>query len=276
VSTTPDIDSTPVEAEEIPTQPGWTDAVTSFLRTWVPRVVVAGGTGLFGLTLLLLRPDHLFVEHVRFEGTQRASQESLRHLADVRNGVTLWGVDLDRAAAGAERHPWVRSADARREWPDTVVVTVEEYAPVALLETDKLHYVDADGTVFLVARSDDLDYPVITGVGADLGRSHPDLPRLVVRDALKLLAALDDRGLVTRDRVSEIAFSPTVGFTVHVRDRGRSGARILFGLDDSERQLSRLSLLVEQGVDLSTPLLVDLAPPSLAIVRPLDGAPGEG
>ncbi len=228
-------------------------------------LVVLGG-------IVLARPDRMWLEHVEFVGAERATPAELRHLSDVRNGTTFWGVDTENAELGVERHPWVRSATATRRWPDTLVIQVEEHTPVAMMERDGLFYVDVDGTPFLRAHTNDVDYPVITGITQELEHAHPDLPRLVVRDALSLLQALDDRGIVTRDRVSEIAFSSTRGFTVHVR----GGSRIIFGLEGQETQIVRLARLIDEGLDTSAPLQVDLAPASLAIVRPLDAVGGEG
>lgn len=207
----------------------------------------------------------MMIEHVAFVGNERASAASLRHLVDVRNGTTLWGVDTRRAERGAEEHPWVKTARVRRKLPATLVVEVEEYEPVALLHSDRLHYVDRSGAVFLPARTDDLDHPVITGVDEALSRAHPLLPRLVVRDALWLLDALDTGGLVPRRRVSEVAFSRTRGFTLHLS----GGTELRFGLEGLDRQVDRLGSLVAEGVDLDQPVLVDLAPATVAIVRPL-------
>ena len=261
------------------TDPGLTspgDAAPLRFARWLGRssfvraALVAGG-GLFTMaTLLLVRPDLMLVEHVVFAGNMRANPVELRHLVDVRNGTTMFGVDLGRASAGAQLHPWVRHATAFRQWPATVVVKIDEYVPVALLERDGLWYVSADGDVFLRARADDLDFPVITGLDPALERSHPDLPTLVVHDGLALLHALDARDLVSRSRISEVSFSATHGWTVHVV----GGARVIFDLDGRERQLARLAALLKQGVDLDKPVLVDLAPESLAIVRPLDVVKG--
>jgi cell division protein FtsQ len=234
-------------------------------RTWA-KLVIAAAVVQAGIGFGLLRPDHMLVEHVRFEGNARASEVSLRHLVDVRNGTTMWTVDLDRAGTGAAHHPWVRSATARREWPDTVVVTVDEYRPVALLASNGLRYVDADGTAFLAASSDDVDYPILSGIDPDLAEAHPDLPRVVVKTALHLLDDVDASGLFTRDDVSEVHFDASVGFSVQLR----SGARVIFGLDGQQHELERLASLVRRGVDLHQRVLVDLAPESIAIVRPLD------
>lgn len=216
---------------------------------------------LFGV----VRPDCMMVERVVFQGASRASEASLRHLADIPNGTTIWSVDPEAAARGVERHPWVRRATAVREWPDRVVIEVEEYEPVALLHYDRTYYVDRDGTPFLADVTGDLDYPSLTGIGPELERAHPDLPVLAVRDALWLIEALDARGLLSRDRISEVAFSRTRGFTVH-----GPAARFAFGVDDLERKLARLERLVAEGqVDPEAPVLVDLAPETVAIVRPL-------
>lgn len=246
----------------------------SLATTLAASPVVRGASVLLAATALVggwlvVRPDCMVIERVVFEGHHRAGASALRHLADIPNGTTIWAVDLDRAARGAERHPWVRSARAIRQWPDTVILEVQEYEPVALLHYDGLYYVDADGTPFLGDVADDLDYPSITGIGPGLERAHPDLPRLAVRDALWLIEELDTRGLVPRDAISEVNFSRARGFTVHA-DR----SRLVFAVDDLERQVSRLSLLLERGqVDLGTPSWVDLAPATVAIVRPLTDLP---
>lgn len=252
-------------ASSLATSPSTPVAIATWLALRVGIVTVGAAT--LAAAFLVVRPDCMVVQRVEARGHQRASEEALRHLADIPNGTTIWGVDLDRAERGVEGHPWVRRARATREWPDRVIIEVEEHDPVALLHYDGLYYVDREGHPFLGDVRDDLDFPVITGVGPDLERAHPDLPRLAVRDALWLLEQLDTQGLVAREDVSEIAFSRTRGFTVQTR-----GARIAFDVEDLERQVSRLQLLVGRGdLDLGEPRWVDLAPSTVAIVRPLGG-----
>jgi cell division septal protein FtsQ len=217
------------------------------------------------------RPDLMLVERVVFEGQTQATPAELRHLADLRNGTRIWEVDVAAVEVAVERHPWVRDAHVRRVFPDRVEVEVEEHKPVALLHYGKLYYVGEDGIVFLPANSNDLDYPSLTGFTEELERNHPQLPRLAVEQALALLDALDTRGLVSRDRVDEVNFSRSRGFTIRTR-----GSRILFALDELDQQLDRFASLLANGtVDLDQAFHVDLGPRSVAIVRPL-GPPGEG
>lgn len=242
------------------------------LRTLVTIAVVCGS---IGVLLLVVRPEQWLVERVEFEGQRRATVAELRHLSDLRNGTAVWQVDADRVADQLERHPWVRSATVTVTWPRTVHVEIVEHQPVALLHRESndpaegaLVYVDEEGAPFLPARPGDLDYPHLTGFEPELSRLHPELGPLAIQDALWLITTLDDRGLVARDRVSEVAFSRTVGFTL-VTDE----ARLVFGHGDLAGQIDRLSLLVSQGLSLDSPTYVDLAPATVAIVRPLRPLP---
>lgn len=255
------------EAIETPIQP-W---IAHRLLAHLTKVALAAWAGVAVLVVVAVRPDHLLVERIEFRGAERASVPALRHLAGMPNGTTIWGVDAAAIAAGVERHPWVKDASVRRAWPDRVVVDVVEYVPAAMLLSGGLYYVDADGNRFMEARGEDVDYPVITGIEPQLGEAHPDLPRVAARDALKLVIALDERGLVDLEDVSEVAFSPARGFTVVLRHA--LAARLVFGLEDHDRELARLARLVDDGLDLTDPVLVDLAPARIAIVRPLNPQP---
>jgi hypothetical protein len=222
-----------------------------------------------GMGWLVLRPEAWLVERVTFEGAVRATSAELRHLADLPNGTAMWQVDREELTRAVERHPWVRKASARISWPNTVIVTVEEHIPTAILhEDDHMLYVDEYGEPFLGVLPTDLDYPHLVGFEPELSRLHPELGRVAIRDALWLMSSLDERGLVLRDDLSSISFSRTAGLTV-----AAGPARLLFGLRDLPDQLDRLAVLTDQGVDLKKPISIDLAPATVALVRPLAPLP---
>jgi hypothetical protein len=254
-------------------EPTETSVATSWLRAGLQALSI-----LAVVVALVVRPDRVVVEEVAFFDNERATAAELRHLANISNGTTIWGVDLQEVSEGVASHPWVRRAVAVRRYPASVHVQVHEYTPVALLAFDgALYYVDSFGTAFLRASSDDLDYPVITGIQASLEAAHPHLPRLALGEALWLLGEVDREGLIDRELISEIEFSRTRGFTLRTRSGapGHRTAEVLFGFENLERQVDRLRQLLERRKDpvsLANAVLVDLAPEKIAIVRALDSS----
>lgn len=213
--------------------------------------------GLFGAEATRLH-------HIRVVGIQRASEAQIRHLAGLEMDAPLVQVDLGSAVAGVEQHPWVAHAEARRVFPDTVVIQVEERQVRALLMLDRLYLVDHDGVAFRIASSPDLDHPYITGIPYELSQQHPELARRIVNDALSWLDAAEGRGGLGEKDISEIHFDSKSGYALALRN----GGEVRLGFRDHSI-LNRLDALVAQGVDLSHPHRVDLGLDKLAVVTPL-------
>lgn len=220
---------------------------------------IIGGSG----WLLWGSPYVRFV-HLEVAGSVRADLAQVRHLADLPVGEPLLSLDLDRAVAGVERHPWVARARAYRSFPDRVVITIEERTVVAVVQLEELYLVDAEGEIFTRASSGDLDHPYLTGFEPDLVQAQPELARRLVREALTWLVALEQQGKIAERDISELHFSASTGYTVVLRN----GSEVLLGFADRERA-SRLATLAAQGLDLSRPHRVDLVGERLAVVTPL-------
>lgn len=240
------------------------------LRTRAWHVLRAGLLGaaavtVAGLGVHYVLDDASFEVHtVRFVGMERAAPEALRHLSDLRTGTHLATADLQRAVAGVERHPWVARAEARRVFPGTIEVRVEEHAPVLLLAADGLWYLDGEGRPFKQARTDDLDYPVLTGLDGALLAERPTLAAAATRAAVHTLAAAEPLGA---EAVSEVHLDLERGFTVVLR----SGSQLVLGWTDPGERFERIARMVDAGLDLDTPHRVDLGGADLAIATPLSG-----
>lgn len=202
-------------------------------------------------------------------GNTHASDAALLHLADVRPYTHLAAVDLDRAVQGVVTHPWVRRAEARRLFPSTIAIVVEEHEPALLLALDHLWYVDHDGLPFKRAREASLDLPILTGLDADLAEHHPDLSRRVIAHALDLLVLTEGHPTASPDQLSELRFHRTRGFTLVLRN----GSELLLGFDDPLERLALFDRLVDAGLSLDTPMRVDLDAGPVAIATPLPADP---
>ena len=242
----------------------------------VRRVLVAGVMGGVCVTALGLLVHELrtgaawSIQTVEISGNVVASKAAIRHLADLRTGTPLLTADLGRVVRGVNQHPWVRKAEARRIFPSTVQIVVEEHDTALLLALDALWTVDSAGVVFARARSDDLDHPVLTGLDPALVSAHPEVARVALRDALAILGASEGHPLADPRQVSELRLNRRAGFTVVLRD----GSELFFGFGSPAERLDRLDRLVAAGLRLDEgPLRVDLDDPELALVRPMVDPP---
>ena len=112
----------------------------------------------------------------------RAQIEQAAHTALTGNFFT---VDLDDARALFEKLPWVRRAEVRRQWPDTLELTLEEHVAVARWRQadGEARLVNSFGEVFTAASAASL--PTFAG-------PEGSAPRLLARyrDFKQTLAAV--------------------------------------------------------------------------------------
>jgi cell division protein FtsQ len=90
------------------------------------------------------------VHEIRVNGPiQHVTREQVEAIASSEVRGTFFTVNLVRVRTAFEKLPWVHSAGVRRQWPDRLEVTLEEFVPLARWGDSAL--VDADGNVFAAA-----------------------------------------------------------------------------------------------------------------------------
>jgi cell division protein FtsQ len=98
---------------------------------------------------LVLASPVLAVRTVQVDGADTLSAEQVVETAGIGRGTPLVRVDTAGAAARVARLPQVAAVEVTRGWPGTVVVTLVERVPVAVVETAGTRsLVDRDGVLF--------------------------------------------------------------------------------------------------------------------------------
>jgi len=91
--------------------------------------------GILGALVWIFLSPLLSVKEVITTGVAVSSTHGALVDQGVLAGTPLILIRTEQVAADLERDPWVRSASVEIDWPDRVVVRVEERAPVAWVET---------------------------------------------------------------------------------------------------------------------------------------------
>jgi cell division protein FtsQ len=205
------------------------------------------------------------VQEVTFTGQRHVSSLVIRHLSDIRYKEHLLFIKTTEAEYKIQQHPWIKEAKISRFFPSSVNIEVEEYQPVIVLAMENLWYVDYEGDIFRKADSNNLDYPILTGVPNSWISQHPELLFKTIEEALEIYNACKVPLIGSVESVSEINFHPNTGFRVILRN----GTILSLGFFDPYDRITRLRKMIAKGLDISIPQQIELDADKVAIAKPL-------
>ncbi len=186
----------------------------------------------------VLESRYFSVREIQVRGAEKVNGNELVALAGLRQGMSIWRVDLPAIERKVARHPWVRRALVRREFPHRILIEVEERVPRAIVALRKLYYVDADGVLFKeVGANDNVQYPLLTGLRPeDLTAPNPAVRRRI-KDAIRLGDLMAHRA----HSLSEIHFAAPDRLVVYTTD---FPVPLRMGWGDWEDKLQRMERLM--------------------------------
>lgn len=174
---------------------------------------------------------------------QRVSAEQLRASMIPLIDESFFTIDLQELRTAASRHSWVSIAHVSKKWPDTVIVVVEEYVPLAHWNRGQL--ISDRGQAFAVPEADELQgLPWLQGPPErldDVLRAWSGFSELLVPLGLEIQQlVLDRRG----------AWSMELSNGTHVQ-LGRDSAHVRFDrLLSSWDSLLKAHPFPPRGIDL--------------------------
>ena len=151
----------------------------------------------------ILDNPYFSVREIQVRGGDKVSGNEIVTIAGLRQGMSIWKIELGRIEEKIARHPWVRRVLVRREFPSRIIIDVEERTPKAIVAVRKLYYVDSDGTVFKeVAPGENVRFPLLTGLRAEDVMTANQSVRRRIQDAMRLADLMAQRS----HSLSEIHF----------------------------------------------------------------------
>jgi len=195
----------------------------------VALVALAAGA----LVWLVRQPAFEFREVVVTDAPMRASAVQLE--ATIRDELagTFFTMNLEQARTALAQVPWVRKVALRREWPQRLLITIEEHEPYARWNTDAL--VNPQGEIFVAEFDGDL--PQLDGADARVAEMAARLG--------EWSAVLAPLGLAVR----EIHVSPRGGWRLRVA--GATGPLdVELGRDEPADRLARFVAVYGRTVGL--------------------------
>ncbi len=102
---------------------------------------------------------------IRIEGLRYANVEDIKNMIPLKVGHSIFSESPENIREIIEKNSWIRTVVVRRNLPDTLIVRVVEYQPVAYWQMNsKLFLIDNNGVIIEGERHQNLSHlPVITG-----------------------------------------------------------------------------------------------------------------
>ena len=209
---------------------------------------------------------HMRIWNVEIEGSARVSHTAIHHLSNLHYGMHFSDIEEETAVKHLEQHPWIQSAQVSWNFPSTINIQILEEKTHALLAMEKMWYINENGTPFRVASPKDLDYPIISGIPKEWAKKHPLVVKKIITESLHILNVCTQTPYISKQKISEIYFQKNAGFTIILRN----GSKIIFGFYKPEERMERLTQMIENGLELSSPKQIVLDAEKVAVVMPLN------
>ncbi len=162
--------------------------------------IMAGRFLLYSPQVLLLKSDQ-----IDLLGNHIVSRESVLQLFAHDRNRSVLRIPLDARRSQLEQLPWVESASLQRILPNRIRVELTERTPIAFLRNgNELALIDAHGVILNRPESEDLHFPIVTGLPDSMPREEREKRIETYQEFLR------DADLVrsgSSDRVSEIDLS---------------------------------------------------------------------
>lgn len=169
------------------------------------------------------------IETVQIEGTlQYVSGEDIKEAVNRFASASLVTIDLDMLKAELETQPWISQVNVRREWPDRLVIQVEEEQPIARWNENQL--LNQQGQIFSPENAmAELQLPRLTGP------EHSE--QTVMLQYLQFNQLLYPLGV----RIRNLALNDRSAWTMTLTN----GAEVRLGRDHVLDRLRRLVVFLE-------------------------------
>jgi cell division protein FtsQ len=116
-----------------------------------------------------VRSDHFSVTTIEVRGQGRLASDKIIESTGLMPGVNIWQVDVSRLEEHLLENRRIRSVFVQKYLPDTIVIQISEYGPLALVPFGKgFAEIDENQTVMSLRQTiGNIDLPIITGISLE-------------------------------------------------------------------------------------------------------------
>jgi len=210
--------------------------------------------------------SYLEVREIRVRGNVHLETTEILSRLRLRPPVNILQLNLEEVAGRITTHPWVLSASIQRQPPLSLIITVEERRPVALLSVGKTYLLSADAVILEEVRTRlGQALPLLRAAWRAEARAGEHLDDRRLLGGLELLELLQEAPLLKQTPVEEVTAEADGNYILRL-----AGNRTILRIGPEPlAQLHRLSLaLGHREARLQSFVYADLRFPGRVILKP--------
>ncbi len=208
--------------------------VTKFGRSALLLLATLLSFGTLGLLAAdqLYRPDFFVIDQLKINGKlQHLDPASVKQTVEELQLGNFFSIDLRKVKNAVEQMQWVQNADVRREWPNSLMIRINEHRPV--MRWGREQWVNSLGQVINLPENPALRSPITL-----YGNENDS--QLMLARTLRWKQELAPTEL----QLSEVSLSGSHAWTLILHDpRSQHSFELLLGRDDVEQRLVRFRFL---------------------------------
>lgn len=176
------------------------------LRIFFKRVVLAMSVVIFIVIVLfsIKLSNNIFpIKEIIITGNNNLEEDEIKDVIDTGNDKGMLRISLKDIDKKLKTLPWIKKVSLRKQFPDTLMVKIEETVPKAILNfKGGLFLLDGEGNILEEIKGEKTPFlPVITNI--DYKNNKAD-----IMEALKLIEALSQTAILLSKESIEITLAP--------------------------------------------------------------------
>ncbi len=183
----------------------------------------------------------LKLSKVQVEGNHYLTEDQVLEAVGLPLGENMFKLDLQDAVEKVRKLDWVERVFVERRLPSSILISIRERKPVALLDNGSLYGVDKDGRIMRPSTALlNEDLPLISGVHFTAEAEGTTQTAEALKPALDFFAFLKKKDAVLAQDVSEVNISEPDSLKVTFIN----GTQATFNTAVSETELKRMALVL--------------------------------
>jgi cell division protein FtsQ len=163
---------------------------------------------------------HFNVNQVNWVGQQRLSNADLTSWVGPIVGGNIFQLDLNAVSVKLAEHPWVRTASARRIFPQGLHIELKERIPFARIQLNQVYVIDNYGILLAPEEKSFDGLPFITGIQAKDPSPGQNVANEEIIRGLKTMYYFNRLPMFERNPIDTLRISNQSRITFVTKSRG--------------------------------------------------------